>query len=909
MTDDIIKIPYDEVKSIEWEDNHIDYDLQLYRLGNNYGKFMVINPWLEDDTLKDYIEYIPSTNKCIVWQYQGNWVAKMFNGYWTPEIGYEHIEIDKPKLLWSRNPDIDKALRYENDPYGNFEPAPWDSSYELIWYLDPKVNPTPDKIWAMSCKPIGKEIKGTKDMGYIMPLINVEYNSALPELSFDIDQCYPAYWDLDKECAWELDPIHAPNNRMWVIKFTPTHRKPKDWEWYGIITPENHIEYNPNLPQMDYDIDYVIPWHDLGYENVWMLDKKHLTNNEDDMWAIKIKATANVTGAKIIDYISPLSNIEYNPDMPKIEYDIDYAIPWHDLAYEHVWYINDQFNTWILKIRTSKKIKGSKHMHIPNPDVVFISYNEPNAEENWQRVLEKVPKAMRVDGVKGIFNAHKAAAKLVKTDMFYVVDGDAYLTDDFQFDYQPSPYDRKCTHIWQAKNPINGLVYGYGGVKLFSTKVMRKTRFWDTLDLSTTVIDQVKLIDKISNITAFDTDPKSVWRSTFRECVKLSYNTLLDNKDRESQVRLDKWLKGNESHKFNKYTQDAALHAIDWVNKNKDNFNVLQMINSREWLEEQFATRKFDMDQKYIRLEHSNLEHKNWFVVNWCLGSTCNYACSYCPKDLHDGLKGWPDPDVIKNFILRVKATHPDKKLYFEFTGGEVTLYKHFIDICKFCTEHGVKVGLISNGSRTIRYWEENKQYFDHVCLSYHPEFAEEKHFVEVAKVLHDDVRTHVNIMMSPEKFDHCYAVANKVKNIGNVSMALQPLIHDFGDTLYDYNDFQKKIFDKQHELITKHIKFTKTFDYYRGAMRKVDAAGIGQVSSAHRFISEKTNDWSGWKCYAGVEQLIVDMDGRIFRGWCKVGAELGHIADKDLNLSIEPIVCHKTMCHCNFDIMSTKEL
>ena len=311
---------------------------------------------------------------------------------------------------------------------------------------------------------------------------------------------------------------------------------------------------------------------------------------------------------------------------------------------------------------------------------------------------------------------------------------------------------------------------------------------------------------------------------------------------------------------------------------------------------------------KYIKLEHSNSTHNDWFVVNWCLGNTCNYECSYCPAALHDGSKRWPDPQVIKKFITRVKNHYFHKNIYFEFTGGEVTMYKHFTDICRFCSDMDVKVGLISNGSRTIRYWEENKQYFDHVCLSFHPEFADEEHFLNVIRVLHNDVRTHVNIMMSPEKFDNCYAFANKVKNLGNLSIALQPLIHDFGEVLFDYNDLQRKIFDKQHELITRHIKFTKSFDYYRGAMKMVTADGQSVVSSAHRFISDKANDWSGWRCYAGIEQLIVDMDGSIFRGWCKEGSKVGHIEDTNLSLPTDPIICTKKMCHCNFDIMSTKE-
>ncbi len=314
------------------------------------------------------------------------------------------------------------------------------------------------------------------------------------------------------------------------------------------------------------------------------------------------------------------------------------------------------------------------------------------------------------------------------------------------------------------------------------------------------------------------------------------------------------------------------------------------------------------MEHNYSKLVHSNPAHEDWFVVNWCLGNTCNFECSYCPAELHDGSKPWPSLDSIKAFITKTVEQTAPRKVYFEFTGGEVTLYKHFIEICQHCTELGAKVGLISNGSRTLRWWEENKQYFDHVCLSFHPQFAEADHFIEVAKLLHNDIRTHVNIMMDPEKFDYCYAVANKVKNLGNLSMALQPLIHDFGDTLFDYTPAQKNIFDKQHELITKHIKFTKSFDYYRGAMRIMYNDGTTEVSSAHRFISFKTNDWSGWKCYSGVEQVIVDMDGSIWRGWCRVGGPIGYIHDEQLIIPTDPVICNKTMCHCNFDIMSTKE-
>jgi hypothetical protein len=66
-------------------------------------------------------------------------------------------------------------------------------------------------------------------------------------------------------------------------------------------------------------------------------------------------------------------------------------------------------------------------------DIVFISYNEPNADENFAKLIERFPRAKRVHGVKGIHQAHIAAAKLSTTPMFWVVDGDAIVEDNFKF--------------------------------------------------------------------------------------------------------------------------------------------------------------------------------------------------------------------------------------------------------------------------------------------------------------------------------------------------------------------------------------------------------------------------------------------------------------------------------------------
>ena len=735
MLDEIIQINPELVKEIEWTGDPEQYDLELFELGEGLDSFLVINPWVEDQSLFHYIDEIPETDECVVWSHNGTWIAKYFTREWYLELGYKQLEIVKPKYTWRKNQDLDRTMTFEDDPFAVFEPDPWDSQYELVWYIDSRFNPLPDKIWAISCRPIGKPIKGTKDMGYLTPNINIEYNEELPDMNLDIDSLCPPYYDLANECAYQLDTKYTPFENVWVVKFTPAYRKPKPLMWLGTITPEFKVVYNPALPKMNYDIDYEIPWRDFKYDHMWMLDPKHCVNAPEPLWAVKIITTTEPEGTKVVGNVSPEIYWEFNPLLPIMSYDIQYTIqhhdfkyahtfmlaeehcenapepiwavrirtvkkasgfkyigdvspimtkhinpdvtgydfdnvslpainyydfgrklvwfldnetsignriwafegtfiddpseykemgivapptvitynpdfknlkvkinyniPYHDRSYVHVWYLDKKFSggerIWVAKAQSMPDASGEKEMGTVVPimpehlDVIFISYHESNAEENWQRVLEKAPWAKRVDGVEGIFEAHKAAAELSETDMFYVVDGDAYLTDQWQFNYQPGLFDRDCLYIWSSKNPINDLVYGYGGVKLFSREKFMKAKTMKNLDLATSIMPKLKVISKISNETRFNVDEFSTWRSAFREATKLQSNIVHKGAgSEESESRLGKWLSVGDDRAYGQYSIDACKQAIEFVNNNYKQYSELSNINNRSWLEKEF---------------------------------------------------------------------------------------------------------------------------------------------------------------------------------------------------------------------------------------------------------------------------------------------------------------------------------
>ena len=309
----------------------------------------------------------------------------------------------------------------------------------------------------------------------------------------------------------------------------------------------------------------------------------------------------------------------------------------------------------------------------------------------------------------------------------------------------------------------------------------------------------------------------------------------------------------------------------------------------------------------YVRLEHSTPLSKNTVVVNWCVGNTCNYKCSYCPDSLHRGDLKWVDLETAKKFSEKVFDHFRGQKLYFEFTGGEVSLWSGLLDLSGFLRAQGASVGFISNGSRHLDWWEKAVRDTDQVCLSFHLEKSDPDHFLKVLELVSRQIRTHVNVMMKPEEFDTCLKWAERFHKIPDITLALQPLIVDFTDQLFKYTPKQLKILKKETDRLEADIRLTKPLRLFRGKMEQVFPDGRRVLRVSHDLIAAKENNWFGWDCHIGLEQIVVNFNGDVFSGWCGEGGRLGHISDQDIRLPGKPTRCGRTMCHCNLDVMVTK--
>ena len=226
-------------------------------------------------------------------------------------------------------------------------------------------------------------------------------------------------------------------------------------------------------------------------------------------------------------------------------------------------------------------------------DIFHLSYKEPYADQTWEKLISKFPYARRVQGVKGIFEAHKRCAELAYTKSFYVVDADADLEDSFDFSFKPNKWDEHCVHVWRCRNPINDLVYGYGGVKLFPTQALRDANDW-RIDFTTSVANKegqkgaFKAMPTISNTTAFNTDPFNTFKSAFRECTKLASKVIDKQKNAETEQRLDIWCSVGGDRGFGEYAIAGAIAGREYGETNKNNMEALSKINDFGWLEQQF---------------------------------------------------------------------------------------------------------------------------------------------------------------------------------------------------------------------------------------------------------------------------------------------------------------------------------
>ena len=165
-------------------------------------------------------------------------------------------------------------------------------------------------------------------------------------------------------------------------------------------------------------------------------------------------------------------------------------------------------------------------------DIIYLSYDEPNAEKNYADLCTKVPWAKRVHGVKGSDNAHKECARIAETERFITVDGDNIIRPEFlnqEIDFEEHSDLTNTVISWCGRNIINGLMYGNGGLKCWPTEYVLNMKTHENADVDNpnAQVDfcwdakYIQMNSYYSDVVNNETSQQA-WRAGFREGVKLA---------------------------------------------------------------------------------------------------------------------------------------------------------------------------------------------------------------------------------------------------------------------------------------------------------------------------------------------------------------------------------------------------
>jgi len=274
-------------------------------------------------------------------------------------------------------------------------------------------------------------------------------------------------------------------------------------------------------------------------------------------------------------------------------------------------------------------------------DIIFLSYDEPNAEKNYADLLTKVPWAKRVHGVKGSDAAHKACAALSDTEYFVTVDGDNIVDPAFlevEIDIDELGLTPDHVFSWCGRVHVNGLMYGNGGLKMWTRKFVNNMRTHENSDpndkkglVEFCFDDKYYQFNENYSESFTNASPFQAWRAGFREGVKMS----LDQGDKVKNLKTIWWQNYDRLLIWCNVGADVTnglwsiygaregaylTNCTDWDYANVRDF---------EWLTEQWETKYSKITDKMLPYEISGLEHTLMDECNLELFSPCKDSSKF----------------------------------------------------------------------------------------------------------------------------------------------------------------------------------------------------------------------------------------------------------------------------------------
>lgn len=289
--------------------------------------------------------------------------------------------------------------------------------------------------------------------------------------------------------------------------------------------------------------------------------------------------------------------------------------------------------------------------------------------------------------------------------------------------------------------------------------------------------------------------------------------------------------------------------------------------------------------------------HDKTIHIEWNLGKRCNLDCAYCPAEIHDNFSPHTDLDIIVNSIYKLETL--GKPIRVSFTGGEPTVHPQIEKIIECSRARLTWVSVTTNALRPAEWYI--KQPVDQWVFSLH---FDNEHCIRAAENIvrfsqlvdmeNSKVSYQVNLMCHHQHMDKVRQAANLLDghHIPYVCRRIRWTRAEerdyFDDMRYEANDLTWIL----NQTATVKANCVIDEEHY---------------IHANDIIKHKLNQFQGWSCAAGVESLMINWDGEVYRATCRVGGSLGNIYEGSFETPTEWISCTRQFCTCAADIPLSK--
>jgi organic radical activating enzyme len=327
------------------------------------------------------------------------------------------------------------------------------------------------------------------------------------------------------------------------------------------------------------------------------------------------------------------------------------------------------------------------------------------------------------------------------------------------------------------------------------------------------------------------------------------------------------------------------------------------------------------MSTEYDRIIGTKAAHTLQIYIS--LGTTCNFNCTYCPSDVHDGAVPWHDITKLMGVLSEIKQRYAWKAhRVYNLLGGEPTNWSRLSDLCQRikAMDDSSSIMVATNGSRTPRYWRDISKHLDRAIVSVH--VAQ----IDIAKLnqgfkecILGGMRLATNILMDIDHWDKAVADANWMAKHGwSHYITMKPVETMLGSNqLQPYTKEQLAILgawgiDKQHSRLSHCLALANPrplpeVEIYRYADKNLQTSQLNNFQS----VSLGLDRMKGWYCWLNADKISVHNDGMVRPGdTCDQWPALGNffISDpKTWDWAIAAQQCRRDRCVCGGDLDTHK--